>query len=438
MNLTAALLCIGNLATAQSVPDARFEALSPRERAYVASRIYSAIPMYFAHFQGAPEFDLEKSYATFLDRAFEARDRREFSLACMEFMAQLKNGHSGFGDAWLQKTSGQPFGFRADFIGGEWAVTHSERSDLEVGEVLAAVAGQPAEAFFQAHRKYIGASSERAQRTSLFDRPYLFPQAFDVLTRSRRTVSIARIAPVAMSWKPEGRWLKSGVAYLKIPSFADPAFEDEALALLDTYGEATALIIDLRGNRGGDTPARLIDALMDRPYRALVHATPVHVAVWKVLGGFFDTLAKDPRAPKDELYGYLEAMNDVGSQSMLMQPSLPVHPAATRFTGRVFVLIDRLVASSAEDFCVPFKDNRRATFVGEATMGSTGQPYSHSFANGMYFRISARRQFFPDGSPFEGVGVFPDVEIPTSAATLANPRDEVLEKALELARKVKP
>jgi carboxyl-terminal processing protease len=220
MNLAAALLCIGNLATAQPVPD--FEALSPRERAYVASRIYSAIPMYFAHFQGAPEFDLEKSYATFLDRAFEARDRREFSLACMEFMAQLKNGHSGFGDAWLQKTSGQPFGFRADFIGGEWAVTHSERSDLEVGEVLAAVAGQPAEAFFQGHRKYIGASSERAQRTSLFDRPYLFPQAFDVLTRSRRTVSIARIAPVAMSWKPEGRWLKSGVAYLKIPASQTP------------------------------------------------------------------------------------------------------------------------------------------------------------------------------------------------------------------------
>jgi hypothetical protein len=52
----------------------------------------------------------------------------------------------------------------------------------------------------------------------------------------------------------------------------------------------------------------------------------------------------------------------------------------------------------------------------------------------MRLRVSAKRDSFPDGSPFEGVGVRPDLEVPTTVAALRAGRDEVLAKALELAR----
>ena len=66
--------------------------------------------------------------------------------------------------------------------------------------------------------------------------------------------------------------------------------------------------------------------------------------------------------------------------------------------------------------------------------GSTGQPFYYEFGNGMGFRVSTKRVYFPDESPFEGVGIRPDLEIKPTVDDLRKGRDPVLERALELAR----
>jgi len=83
---------------------------------------------------------------------------------------------------------------------------------------------------------------------------------------------------------------------------------------------------------------------------------------------------------------------------------------------------------------VSFKDNHRATIVGEQTAGSFGQPYQHHFENGMVFGLSTKREFMPEGAPFEGVGIAPDIQMHPHAADLAAGRDPVLDKALSLAK----
>jgi carboxyl-terminal processing protease len=47
--------------------------------------------------------------------------------------------------------------------------------------------------------------------------------------------------------------------------------------------------------------------------------------------------------------------------------------------------------------------------------------------------IAVKRQYFPDGSEFEGVGIQPDIEIHSSVDDLRAGRDRALDKALELA-----
>ncbi|HEX3529182.1 MAG TPA: hypothetical protein VH988_19155 [Thermoanaerobaculia bacterium] len=47
------------------------------------------------------------------------------------------------------------------------------------------------------------------------------------------------------------------------------------------------------------------------------------------------------------------------------------------------------------------KESKRARILGESSYGSTGQPYMVDFGNGISFRVSTRRVYFPDGSPFE-------------------------------------
>ncbi len=60
---------------------------------------------------------------------------------------------------------------------------------------------------------------------------------------------------------------------------------------------------------------------------------------------------------------------------------------------------------------MPFKDNGRAILIGSTTAGSTGQPYNKSFGYGMGVAIGTKREYFPDGSQFEGVGIEPDIRV---------------------------
>jgi carboxyl-terminal processing protease len=53
----------------------------------------------------------------------------------------------------------------------------------------------------------------------------------------------------------------------------------------------------------------------------------------------------------------------------------------------------------------------------------------------MILKISVERQYFPDGSEFEGVGIKPDVEVQPTIESLKSGHHVILEKALELAAK---
>lgn len=71
--------------------------VSVEERAYVAGRLYAAVPQYFAHWEGLPAgFDLHRHYRDYLSRALAAPDRRAFSLESMAFLPALRNGHTHF------------------------------------------------------------------------------------------------------------------------------------------------------------------------------------------------------------------------------------------------------------------------------------------------------------------------------------------------------
>jgi hypothetical protein len=75
------------------------------------------------------------------------------------------------------------------------------------------------------------------------------------------------------------------------------------------------------------------------------------------------------------------------------------------------------------------QDNGRAIVVGETTGGSTGQPYMLDLGDGMQAIVGAKREMFPDGGRFEGVGVRPDVEVLPTVDDLRSGRDVVLEAA---------
>jgi hypothetical protein len=83
------------------------------ERVMIATQLYNSISTYYAHWQGAPEFNLDEEYRAYLGQILTSDKRDEVSLASMAFVAKLNNGHSEFLDTALTARLGQQFGFYA-------------------------------------------------------------------------------------------------------------------------------------------------------------------------------------------------------------------------------------------------------------------------------------------------------------------------------------
>src|ERR1022692_1571359 len=231
--------------------------LSLDERVVMASQLYSAVQVYFGHWKGVPNLDLDKEYARYVRQVIASDGRRDFDLASIEFLACLQNGHSGFSDKWLRDKFGEMIGFYAYPIDGEWVVTRSAVLELAPGEIITAIDDEPFESFYQRNRKYLSASDERWRRRSFFEHTYLFPATFTVTLKNGRKINVTR--------KGEFQWpgsefhsmetsQRDGVAIVRLPAFAPGLFEKSAVELLKKLGPVKAVVLDLRGNHGSSTP----------------------------------------------------------------------------------------------------------------------------------------------------------------------------------------
>jgi carboxyl-terminal processing protease len=392
--------------------------LDAARRAWIASRVYRAIELYYGHWDDVPDLDLDAAYRTYLDEAMTAPDRRAFSLATQAFVARLHNSHSAFSDRALWGEAGAPHGYWVRPLGDRWVVTLSQRPGLSPGDVLASVDGEPIEAFYARNRRYLNASTERYARRRLFfdNQRQLWPQTYTLGLADGRTVPIEGDPPPFEDAPDvvEGRWIEpDDVAYIRVGSWNDPGYQQKAIELLREYRDARALVVDVRGNGGGSSPIKFIRALMERPWRWYAEASPMRIAV-------FANNAERGR----------EGWGDFRRPAMSWPAS--VETADSLYTGRLAILIDGGCHSACEDFVMPFKDNGRAVLVGEATAGSSGQPYFENLGDGMFLAVGMKREFFPDGSAFEGVGVAPDAEVIPTAEDLRAGRDPELERALRL------
>lgn len=411
------------------------EKLSLQTRAYILAKTYAAVQVFFAHWQALPASATpEKVFHHILEKGLETEDRRAFGLVMMEYLAALHNGHTWYTDPWLNKYFGQPTGFHLRFLPEGWVVWKSDIPELRPGALVTHMEGQEAESFFQQHRKYIPASSERAARLSFSGKYPLFPLVLNLKLSDGREMTLDRSQSEAPRRQTEGHWLDSDdIAYIKIPSFQESRFEERAIHYLREFEAAVCIIIDVRGNGGGSTPGDLVHALMERPYRFYAESTAASFALFRanseLINVYGERLSVEHRA-------YLDASRPF-AQSSLLWPAEVITPQLPVYSGKLIILTDALCASACEDFLLPFKDNHRATIIGETTLGSTGQPYIYRFDNEITIHIGAKRAFFPDGAAFEGVGIAPDIEVPVTLAALLADQDDTLEAALQYIRTTK-
>lgn len=181
----------------------------------------------------------------------------------------------------------------------------------------------------------------------------------------------------------EMRILPGNIRYLRIGQFhwvADrtgQAYDDAMRFLRD----GDALIIDLRGNGGGD-----------------------HAAVRYLLSHFME--------PDQLDITFLEAGKDPVQSRTL--DNLP----AGRVRGKpLYVLINRQVGSAAEAFAYDVQQFRLGTLIGATTVGAANNNTFFPIAPGFMLSVSYGRPVHPlSGTNWEGAGVSPDVAVDPETA----------------------
>jgi C-terminal processing protease CtpA/Prc len=105
------------------------------------------------------------------------------------------------------------------------------------------------------------------------------------------------------------------------------------------------------------------------------------------------------------------------------------------YPGKVFVLIDARTGSQGEHACLFFSAAAPVTFVGEPSAGIDGGITTVTLPGRLSVIFTGNEIRGADGRSIAGVGITPDVLVRPTLSGLRGGRDEILERALQLAAK---
>ncbi|HSC36758.1 MAG TPA: S41 family peptidase, partial [Chitinophagaceae bacterium] len=108
------------------------------------------------------------------------------------------------------------------------------------------------------------------------------------------------------------------------------------------------------------------------------------------------------------------------------------------YKGKIIVIVDASTQSQAEYTTMSFQSGPNTTVIGSTTAGADGNVSSIYLPGNIFTYMSGLGVLYPDGRESQRVGVRIDIPIRPTIRGIKEGRDEMLEKAIELAEKKQP
>lgn len=342
-------------------------------------------------------------------------DPVRFSRLYMRLIRELNDGHAYapiemlFGQrmlpVWPLQAEGRLF------------VGYSGDSLLERGDEVVAIDGEPISERLELLREYASRSNEASLRQAL--RYYGLCTRRDTAEVVRRragvcdtlrvaTVPYGSVSPLydpAQLEQPPFRLLADSVGYIYAGTFS----REHLAQVVQTLPRTRALIIDLR-----TYPMNVDGALIALAGQSLCTEP---VVAWQTL---HQTLALPGLFYRQEQWLF-EDFGEVAAR------------CTEPYKGRVILLVDEMTQSNPEFQAMAFQSCPQTLTIGSPTSGANGSIVWIPLP-GQLTSFSGVGALYPDGTQPQTVGVRLDVEVLPTAEGLQAGRDEVLERALELAR----
>jgi len=424
-----AYLTIENLV----VPEDRVWMPKPGEASISASNrianfmyLWSEVKYNFVNFDLVPNLNWDRMKNRYLPLVEKAQSDEEYYKLLQKLLAELHDGHTS-----LLWSSGTRPPIRIKNVEGKAIITDLAENDefaksgLKRGMEITYVDGRSVKEIIEKEQyPYISASTLQSRDDSAYMCLLEGPKNSKVTLTVRdingnvREVSLIRPgntqgSSLRRSPSFEYRSLSGDIAYIALNSFASQDVVEQFDKIFnEKIRKAKGLIIDVRENQGGSTDIgfAIISRLIDKPLKGSKSKTRQYLPTMRAWG--------------KEAYSWY----DLGDCEVTPCGDNP-------YLGPVIVLTGPLTFSAGEDFLVPLKAGKRATLVGERTGGSTGQPLIIDVGGGVEARICTKRDTYPDGSDFVGIGVIPDVEVHPTQKDIANGKDRILEEGVAIISK---
>jgi C-terminal processing protease CtpA/Prc len=423
--------------------------LTTEQKIYGLSLFWKEVSYNFAHWESAGDLNWDEAYREYIPQVLEAQNDFEYYQVMQRFCALLKDGHT---NVWMPPGLFKEHRDRLPFIMtavNRRAIVRNVdvllADQIPIGTEILDIDGKPVRSMIEEDVIPLISTSaphmywETAIRSlSSVGAGILFgPKGSTAELRIQKpngqieTIDVRRnhyekqvewLVPIPKVPLSEFRMLDDGVAYMALNDFSPSEIVDEFRARLPDLDAAKGIIIDLRKNGGGNSnnSSAIVGHFTTVPFKGASWRTPVNDGVYRAWGKAsenHDFLKKYQDYYYGHVYRSVEADEHQPSDGIKLQaPTL--------------VLIGRKTASAAEDFLIMADGIEHITTMGEPTHGSTGQPLSLKLPGGGSARISAKRDFYPDGREFIGLGVQPDVLVGATVEDIRAGRDIVLERAL--------
>ncbi|MDZ5129811.1 S41 family peptidase [Clostridium perfringens] len=237
------------------------------------------------------------------------------------------------------------------------------------------------------------------------------------------------------------------IGYIYIPQMISYYNMGNDIELIDEYlnniKEYQALIIDIRGNGGGDSYywiSYLVPKLIDKVYEN------TNYSFWKD-GEIINNYLKKSKVKYSTGFGEVKDLDTTKLVNLPVEVkedfkyysknTMEISPSedSIKFKGNIYMLVDKDVYSSSEAFASFAKQTGFATLIGERTGGDGigSDPLLHMLPNSGYvFRFSKDMGTTADGTSSEEFKTEPDYLIEYAGKTGNFENDYCIKKVLEL------
>jgi carboxyl-terminal processing protease len=382
------------------------EQLSAEDRREVFEDVWKMIDekYYDPSFNGVNWSTVHDRYAPLIDKA---TSDEEFYTLLKRMVGELRDAHTRFHTPRERRErkldQGTSAGVTLYEVEGRTVVvsvdssSEAARAGVEEGMLVRTVDGKPIEARLAEAQKTVGgSSSERAFKLRLYrkiidgDPGTTFALGLARANGTALNVVLTRRI-VSETATVSSRVLPSGFGYIRLSLWKSPVYKDFKRAL-DRLKDTPGIIIDLRGNPGGEVNE-----------------------VLRIAGYFFS-----------ERVSFGRFINRSGKFIPLF-----TRPDDDRvYNGAVAVLVNESSGSASEMFSGVLQENGRATVVGRQSCGCLlGIAKYREVEGGGELAISELGYISPKGKKLEGNGVFPNEQVSLKIADLQRHRDAAVEEA---------